>query len=195
MAWGRRIHTSIAMEYVKHRNLQNFIQKSNTTDRESNAQSIATQLLRGLKVMHENNIYRRYLKPLVRPLVAVLSHRLNVDRVQSILIVSLDPMEIKICDFSISKQVGDHTAARTMTGILNYIAPKAFGAGISSTSSSPTSTYTSAVDIFPLGCVIFAILTKETPFPDIYELERYTLVSDCLSRNEVVRKWRKLDCN
>lgn len=89
---------------------------------------------------------------------------------QNILIVSLSPIVVKITDFSISKQAGDGTAVRTVAGTSSYIAPEIWGF-----LSIETSVYTSAVDIWSLGCLIHAIITKMTPFPRPRKLIDYTL--------------------
>lgn len=76
-------------------------------------------------------------------------------------------MTVKIGDFGVSKQVNG-TDLRTMVGTPNYTAPEVLGY-----ISSETSSYTNAVDIWSLGCLIHAIITKETPFTDTRQLLHY----------------------
>lgn len=137
----------LAMEYMKHGDLNSLILKDYLT--EIHAKTITIQVLEGLKIMHENGFCHRDLKP------------------QNILVVSLSPMTVKIGDFGVSKQVNG-TDLRTMVGTPNYTAPEVLGY-----ISSETSSYTNAVDIWSLGCLIHAIITKETPFTDTRQLLNY----------------------
>lgn len=81
---------------------------------------------------------------------------------------SPSPIVVKISDFGITKQTDENTALRTTVGTFAYTAPE-----VLSYLSSETSEYTSAVDIWSLGCVVHAIITKETPFPEARELMKY----------------------
>lgn len=82
--------------------------------------------------------------------------------------VSLSPIIVKITDFGISKQAGDNTALRTVAGTNGYMAPEILGF-----LSFGASAYTTAVDIWSLGCLVFTILTGKTPFPEVAELHDY----------------------
>lgn len=82
--------------------------------------------------------------------------------------VSHFPLVVKISDFGISKQTGDDTALRTAAGTAPYTAPEVFGY-----LSSETSVYTSAVDIWSLGCLVHIMITKELLFPDTLKLLQY----------------------
>lgn len=84
--------------------------------------------------------------------------------------VSLSPVVVKIGDFGISKQVSpeDHTELLSMVGTTAYMAPEVLGF-----LSSDTSVYTSAVDIWSLGCIIHAVITRETPLSNMRGLLDY----------------------
>ncbi|RPB06896.1 kinase-like protein [Morchella conica CCBAS932] len=139
-----------AMEYVKHGDLSRLINKSSAPIAESDVKSISRQILDGLKVMHDNNFCHRDLKP------------------ENILVVSPSPIIVKICDFGVSKRLQEGTNFRTTVGTLGYVAPE-----VSDLFDNDSSVYTCAVDIWSLGCLIFALLTKETPFPATRKLISY----------------------
>lgn len=80
----------------------------------------------------------------------------------------MSPLGVKIGDFGISKQVDDSTALLTVVGTPGYMAPEVWGY-----ISSETSVYTNAVDMWSLGCVIYAMITRETPFQDTGNLLNY----------------------
>lgn len=75
---------------------------------------------------------------------------------------------VKIGDFGIAKHVGGTTELRTFAGSPGYVAPEVWGY-----LDSDTSKYTNAVDIWSLGCLVYAMITKETPFPETLELLEY----------------------
>ena len=69
---------------------------------------------------------------------------------------------MKIGDFGITKRIiNDQTALRTEVGTRDYQAPEVFGV----MDSEEELHYTSAVDLWALGCVIYRLLTLEKPFP------------------------------
>ena len=55
----------LSMEYIQNGDLHAYI-ADRTTVTESDAQTISSQLLEGLQVMHKNNFAHRDLKPQVR---------------------------------------------------------------------------------------------------------------------------------
>lgn len=97
--------------------------------------------------------------------------------------VSLSHPVVKISDFGITKQVSDSTELRTTVGTFGYTAPEALGY-----LSSETSVYTYAVDIWSLGCVVHAIITKETPFPETRKLLDYTQGRILFPRTKLMEK-------
>ena len=65
--------------------------------------------------------------------------------------------------------MNDETALRTEVGTRDYQAPEVFGF----TDSEEEILYTSAVDLWALGCVMFRLLTLEKPFPRPSSLRLY----------------------
>lgn len=139
-----------AMEYIKHGDLSKLINRNSTPIPESDVKSISRQILDGLKVMHDNDFCHRDLKP------------------ENILVVSPSPIIVKICDFGVSKRLQEGTNFRTTVGTLGYVAPE-----VTDLFEGDSSVYTCAADIWSLGCLIYALLTKETPFPAMRKLISY----------------------
>lgn len=75
---------------------------------------------------------------------------------------------IKISDFGVSKQAIGGTNLQTQVGTYGYLAPE-----ILSTFSAETSTYTSAADIWSLGCLVHTLITGEPPFGGMSQLLDY----------------------
>ena len=81
------------------------------------------------------------------------------------------PLWVKIGDFGISKHsLGGKTELRTRAGTEGYMAPEILDL---LNSEREDSTYTCAVDIWSLGCVVYYALTKRSPFPDYRSLRDY----------------------
>ncbi|RHZ68359.1 hypothetical protein CDV55_107645 [Aspergillus turcosus] len=90
---------------------------------------------------------------------------------QNILVVEKDPLRVKIADFGISKRISTHqTDLKTRVGTDGYSAPEILSLF---DADKRDSLYTSAVDIWSLGCVLYYTLTKDKPFPSIQSLEKY----------------------
>ena len=80
------------------------------------------------------------------------------------MVVQKDPKWVKIGDFGISKRVieGENkTDLRTRAGTEGYKAPEVLQL---IDEDQEDSSYTCAVDIWSLGCFLYYILTKTTPF-------------------------------
>lgn len=73
---------------------------------------------------------------------------------------SLSPLWVKITDFGIAKSWAG-TALRSNSGTNVYKAPERLGL-----LSAQTTTYTSSVDMWAFGAIIYQILTSEIPFAD-----------------------------
>jgi serine/threonine protein kinase len=114
-------------------------------------QRITRQVIKGLQVMHENGIAHRDLKP------------------DNIFVVSMSPVWVKLGDFGISKRIHSGTAYRSRVCTDYYAAPEVLG--IDSTSES--SIYTNAVDMWSLGCVVYELLTGEKLFCSLGDIMRY----------------------
>jgi serine/threonine protein kinase len=115
--------------------------------------SIGRQVIEGLTKLHEIKITHRDIKP------------------KNILVQQTNPIWVKISDFGFSKHVIDgQSELLTRAGTDGYIAPEVYGLYEPDEDSSA---YTSAVDIWSLGCLLHYILTKKTPFPDLGALKTY----------------------
>jgi len=138
----------ITMEYLEHGDLQ---QQVNSPLPEAEVRDISSQVLEGLEHMHGNGFVHRDLKP------------------NNIMVVEKGPdWWVKIADFGISKRrQQDVTSLRTMQrGTLGYAAPEALGL-------RGGGSYTSAVDIWSLGAVIFWLHTQEAVFPNFVDFCSY----------------------
>ncbi|PTB46609.1 uncharacterized protein TrAFT101_003943 [Trichoderma asperellum] len=126
---------------------------------EAEARIISQQLLSALAYLHNNNITHRDVKP------------------DNILINSLNPLEVKLTDFGLSKMVDtEQTFLRTFCGTLLYCAPEVYNEyaeyddkGVRSRGKkarrAPGQRYNHAVDIWSLGGVIFYSMTGQPPYP------------------------------
>ena len=126
---------------------------------EDMTRTMANQLLGALEYLHKNNITHRDVKP------------------DNILINSLDPLDVKLTDFGLSKMVDtEQTFLRTFCGTLLYCAPEVYtefaeyddnGHRIrgQKVRRMPGQRYNHAVDIWSLGGVLFFTLTRSPPYP------------------------------
>ncbi|KAI0890143.1 kinase-like domain-containing protein [Annulohypoxylon maeteangense] len=141
----------ITMEYLEKGDLHKYLTKPLP---ELEARAITSQVLEGLKFMHENGFVHRDLKP------------------GNIMVVTTGPeWFVKIADFGISKRrQQDVTSMHTLQmGTLGFAAPETMGFGLGSESRS----YTAAVDLWSLGVCVYMMLLNDLPFPNIAELFRY----------------------
>lgn len=58
----------------------------------------------------------------------------------------------------------DNTELKTQIGTFGYMAPEVFGL-LEYTNESSRYTYSSAVDMWSLGCLVYSVLTGHSPFP------------------------------
>lgn len=79
------------------------------------------------------------------------------------MVASIEPVQVKLADFGVSKHTGG-AALETRLGSSGYMAPELLG--ILPQGMRRTKGYTTAVDLWALGCLIHEILTGETPFVD-----------------------------
>jgi serine/threonine protein kinase len=112
---------------------------------------IATQVLEGLRFMHENGFVYWDFKSGNTMVVARSPERF-----------------VKIADFGTSKRRQEGvTSLRTMQqGTFGYTTPEVLGFSPSQNAAS----YTSSVDMWPLGVMVYILLTNVIPFPSIVDL-------------------------
>ncbi|KAF5862093.1 hypothetical protein ETB97_012158 [Aspergillus alliaceus] len=133
----------LAMKYCPYGDLKGCY--PNPTS-EPEAREICAQLLEGLAVLHSLSIVHRDIKP------EAVSEK--------------TPIKVKIADFGVSKRaVEGQTEPRTGCGTPGFMAPEVLHL---LDDTKEDSTFTSAVDIWSLGCLLYYILTKQVPF-SIYE--------------------------
>ncbi|KAK2136843.1 hypothetical protein NOF04DRAFT_1404342 [Fusarium oxysporum II5] len=155
--WDDRL-LIIIMEFVPGGDLGKLISDQKAL-REDVVRTMSGQLLGALGYLHSNNITHRDVKP------------------DNILINSLNPIDLKLTDFGLSKMVdSEQTFLRTFCGTLLYCAPEVYTEyaeydddGVRSRGKKmrrpPGQRYNHAVDIWSLGGVLFYALTASPPYP------------------------------
>lgn len=108
---------------------------------EPDAKFFFLQACQGLKYLHDSSITHRDIKP------------------DNLLLATNSPDALlKISDFGLSKLVSAETM-KTVCGTQLYVAPEVlFG----------NKSYTSKVDVWSMGCLLFAMLSGTVPFLDAY---------------------------
>ncbi|KAM4707721.1 serine/threonine-protein kinase Chk2 [Discoglossus pictus] len=115
---------------------------TSTRLKESTAKLYFYQMLLAVQYLHENGVIHRDLKPE------------NV-----LLSSSTEECCIKITDFGQSKILGEASLMRTLCGTPTYLAPEVL-------SSAGTAGYSSAVDCWSLGVILFVCLSGYPPFSE-----------------------------
>ncbi|KAK8009127.1 protein kinase, partial [Apiospora marii] len=152
MGWFQvQSSTVIAMEFVSHGSLQPYISMGRFSAPE--VASITVQIARALQLIHGSNIAHRDLKPL------------------NILVAQTGPSWwIKVADFGIAKSNQGTNLKTHRMGTSQYMAPEVLGAdGIDDQA------YSTAVDIWSLGAIIFCLFTGAPPFRSEFETYSYAI--------------------
>jgi serine/threonine protein kinase len=145
----------IIMEYVPHGDLQAHLHQEGPLS-EPAARAMAQQILSALGYLHHSRITHRDIKP------------------DNILIAEQNPLKVKLSDFGLSKVVKhDDTFLKTFCGTLLYCAPEVFP-DYGTTKGTKRRrgakqyhSYSSTVDIWSFGGVLWYALCKEPPFKGI----------------------------
>lgn len=145
----------IIMECVRHGDLQGYLNQNGPMS-ESKVRIIGQQILSALAYLHRAQITHRDIKP------------------DNILIGEVDPLTVKLSDFGLSKVVKhDETFLKTFCGTLLYCAPEVFPDYGESKGTKRRRgakqyhSYSSSVDIWSLGGVLWYALCCEPPFKGI----------------------------
>ncbi|KAJ4359332.1 Protein kinase protein rad53 [Ascochyta clinopodiicola] len=145
----------IIMEYVRHGDLQAYLNQNGPMS-ESLARVIGQQILSALAYLHRSQITHRDIKP------------------DNILIADVDPLKVKLSDFGLSKVVKhEETFLKTFCGTLLYCAPEVFPDYGESKGTKRRRgakqyhSYSSSVDIWSFGGVLWYALCGEPPFKGI----------------------------
>lgn len=146
------------MEFISGGDLGKYINAYGPLP-EDTVKSVASQLLDAFEYLHENNITHRDVKP------------------DNILVSGVDPFEVKLTDFGLSKMVdSEQTFLRTFCGTLLYCAPEVYTEFTEydhmgrrnprNKARRPVGQrYGHAVDVWSLGGVLFYTLTAKPPYP------------------------------
>ena len=128
------------MEYFEFGDLEAYLDTSRT---EWDARVISSQLIDGIKVLHDQRWIHQDLKP------------------QNVFVVKPGPhWWVKIGDFGISKKITEgRTGVSFASGTIDYMAPETYDIGEKGLE------HPLAVDMWSLGCILFNILTQRTPIP------------------------------
>ncbi|RMZ66804.1 meiosis-specific serine threonine- kinase mek1 [Pyrenophora seminiperda CCB06] len=146
----------IIMEFVRQGDLQGHLNQHGKM-KEETARSMAQQILGALHYLHKAQITHRDIKP------------------DNILIADLNPFTVKLSDFGLSKVVKhEETFLKTFCGTLLYCAPEVFpdfnghSKGTKRRRGAKTyHSYSSSVDIWSFGGVLWYSLCGEPPFKGI----------------------------
>ncbi|KAK6200488.1 kinase-like domain-containing protein [Scheffersomyces amazonensis] len=135
----------IVMELVPGGDLMDFVAANGAIGEEA-TQVITKQILEGIKYVHNKGISHRDLKP------------------DNILIMQDDPILVKITDFGLAKFSDNSTFMKTFCGTLAYVAPEIITGKYDQTADIAKRNYSSLVDIWSLGCLVYVLLTSHLPF-------------------------------
>ncbi|KAL0433789.1 UNVERIFIED_CONTAM: Cyclin-dependent kinase G-1 [Sesamum latifolium] len=143
----------VVMEHVEN-DLARFMAMRRQPLRANEVKCITKQLLKGVKFLHENGVMHRDLKP------------------SNILINKKG--DLKICDFGLSRQFESESGSYSpRVATLWYRAPETL-AGVE--------TYSTAIDMWSVGCIMAELLLKEVLFKGRCDLEQRTKIYTILGR-------------
>jgi serine/threonine protein kinase len=200
--WFQSEHAiHIAMEFFEHGDLQSHLSIISQTLSEHQVRQITFQLLEGLQFMHDNGFVHRDLKPSVSRTCPSSRGRVEISTnwlpPQNILIRYPGPdWWVKIGDFGISKRaIEGLTACRTFTGTLGFLAPEILARqGLIDTDVySGMKEYTSAVDIWSLGEIMYRCLTGSSTFASPAKVARFTSGKLPLPLDKLRSEWEITD--
>ncbi|KAG8391121.1 hypothetical protein BUALT_Bualt01G0155000 [Buddleja alternifolia] len=142
----------VVMEYLET-DLERYIDMKEKSLGISEVKCLMKQLLEGVKFLHENGVMHRDLKPLN-------------------LLMNIRGDQLKICDFGLSRQFGSRSGSYT-PGVVTiwYRAPELLlGA----------KKYSSAIDMWSVGCIMAELMLKEVLFKGGSELEQLSKIHNVL---------------
>ncbi|KAH6798175.1 Protein kinase superfamily protein [Perilla frutescens var. hirtella] len=127
----------IVLEYCKGGDLSMYIQQRQGKVSEATAKHFMQQLAEGLKVLRENNLIHRDLKP------------------QNLLLsINDDNSTLKIADFGFARSLQPRGLAETLCGSPLYMAPEIM----------QLQKYDAKADLWSVGAILFQLVTGRTPF-------------------------------
>jgi serine/threonine/tyrosine protein kinase RAD53 len=138
--WSDDREIFLVIEYLAGGDLMDYIIRRERLP-EHEAVHITTQLLDALIYCHSRGITHRDIKP------------------ENVLLTTDDPPIAKLTDFGLAKMVEPGTFLKTFCGTLTYVAPE-----VISLHGRISGAYSSAVDMWSLGCVAFIMVAGSMPF-------------------------------
>jgi serine/threonine protein kinase len=176
-------HVYLVMEYIEFGDLSIYLNDHGTMP-ETTTKQVVQQVLRGIDYIHTMGISHRDLKP------------------DNILIACEEPIKVKISDFGLAKMVNNEkTFLKTFCGTMLYLAPEVFPGYMSILMAEAQGVqgnikrkrlpiddagpqrkrhrrpYNQAVDMWSLGCVVYALLCGNPPFEGKNQDEMCRLVT------------------
>lgn len=147
-----RIH--LVLEYCRGGDLSLYIQRHSSVP-EATAKHFMQQLAAGLKVLRENNLIHRDLKP------------------QNLLLSSKDEHSVlKIADFGFARSLQPRGLAETLCGSPLYMAPEIM----------QLQKYDAKADLWSVGAILFQLVTGKTPFSGNNQIQ---LLQNIMKSNEL----------
>lgn len=147
----------LLMEFVSGGDLMDFVAAHGSVGEDA-GREITRQVLEAVAYIHSRGISHRDLKP------------------DNILIEQDDPVLIKITDFGLAKMQGNGTLMKTFCGTLAYVAPEVI-AGKNDNTQEEKNEYSSLVDMWSMGCLVYVILTGHLPFSGSTQEQLYKQIS------------------
>lgn len=159
---GGKQYLFLVMDFYSNMDLFNFYSKHiNEKINQNLLRSIAYQVLTILNAIHKKNVVHHDVK------------------LANFLIVSLNPLKLKITDFELSVKLNDNEITTQPLGTSIYMAPELLNC----------EPHNSGVDIWALGIMLYQLIEKKLPFnlkseqPQIY-INRLKLQNNSLSFDE-----------
>lgn len=138
--WADTTEIYLVLEFLSGGDLMDYIMRRGKLN-ESGTVNIIRQVLDALVYCHRIGIAHRDIKP------------------ENILLTSDDPPIAKLTDFGLAKMVEPGSFLKTFCGTLTYVAPE-----VISMHGRIAGAYSTAVDMWSIGCVTFIMLAGTMPF-------------------------------
>lgn len=161
----------LVMEFVSGGDLMDFVAAHGAVGEDA-GREITRQILEAVAYMHAKGISHRDLKP------------------DNILIEQDDPVLVKITDFGLAKVQDNTTFMKTFCGTLAYVAPEVISGKIDNSQDENTIEYSSMVDMWSLGCLVYVILTGHLPFSGSTQNELYKQINRASYHEGPLREFR-----
>ncbi|POY73642.1 hypothetical protein BMF94_3177 [Rhodotorula taiwanensis] len=131
----------LVLEYVDGGDLLDYVMKRRGL-KESEVREISLMICEAVAYLHSRGITHRDLKP------------------ENLLLTRGEHPVCKVTDFGLAKMANDQTRLTTMCGTPTYLAPEVI------LNPDPKSGYSSIVDAWSIGVVLWCCLTNQTPFDE-----------------------------